>query len=63
MSCIRLIIRAHHSMSRAPLEETRMLPCTSHRQVAAALAEIHTYCRRLVGRGTIRRVEIRRERL
>lgn len=63
MSCIRITIRAHTWISRCPLEETRMIPCETCQQVAAALGAIHEYCRRLVGRGTIRRVEILRERL
>lgn len=63
MSCIRITIRAHHDLSRRPLEEVRLVRCEAHGQVAAALADIFDYCRRLIGRGTIRRVEILRERI
>jgi hypothetical protein len=63
MSILRLTVRAHHSMSRMPLTEVRLVRCESHRQVAAALADLHHYCRSLLGCGTIRRVDLLRERI
>lgn len=63
MTCIRATIRAHHALSRAPLEEVRLIECETSRQVADALASLHAYCRQLLGVGTISRVEILRERL
>jgi hypothetical protein len=63
MSALRVTIRAHHALSRCPLEEVRVIVCQGRCQVAAALADIHDYCRSLIGRGTIRRVELLRERL
>lgn len=63
MTTLRLTIRAHHALSRLPLEEIVSIPCASRRQVAAALNAVHHYCRSLIGRGTIRRVEILRERI
>lgn len=62
MSLLKLTIVAHTTMSRQPLTEVRTIACGSHSQVAAALAEVHHYCRRLAGRGSISRVEILRER-
>ena len=59
---IRLTLLAHHALGQ-PITERVDLPCSSHSQVAAALADLFARARALVGVGTIRWVEIRRERI